>query len=119
MDVITLKSLQFTAGHGYYEEERNTGNRFEVDITALGDFRGSAEEDNLEHTFNYEMAAGVASDVFEGPSRKLIEKLCHTIGERLFQKAGNVTKLCVSVRKIHPPLPVKTDYAEITMEWKR
>lgn len=119
MDTITIKSLSFRGKHGYYDEERSAGNNFEVDVQVRGYFKKSIEDDNLSGTFNYELAESAAKEVFSGPSEKLIEKLCYKIGEILFRKAKNVEELKVTVRKLNPPLTVKTEYAEITMEWKR
>ncbi|MEX0823315.1 MAG: dihydroneopterin aldolase [Balneolaceae bacterium] len=119
MDRITLKSLTYTAGHGYYSREREEGNTFEVDVTAYGEFRPAAKNDDLSATFNYELVDEVAGSVMDGPSEKLIETLCEKIGSKLFDESKNVQKLRVSVRKLNPPIKTKAAYAEITLEWKR
>lgn len=119
MDRITLKSLQFHGKHGYYDRERKQGNQFEVDITAWGDFKQSAGEDNLRLTFNYLKAEEVARKVIEGKSRKLIETLCSHIGDQLFKDFSGLQKLQVSVRKLNPPIKTPAKYAEILMEWNR
>lgn len=119
MDTITIKALKFSGKHGYYDEERAAETDFEVDVTAAGNFKKSIGQDNLNQTFNYELAEQVSGEVINGPSEKLIEKLCFEIGERLFKRAGNVDKLSVTVRKMAPPLNTPAAYAEITMQWKR
>lgn len=119
MDRITLKSLTYTARHGYYSREREEGNTFEVDVTAFGEFRSAGKNDNLSATFNYERVDEVAGSVMNGPPEKLIETLCEKIGSKLFEMSENVQKLRVSVRKINPPIKTKAAYAEITLEWKR
>jgi len=119
LDTITIKGLKFQGKHGYYKRERETGNRFEVDVIARGNFKESIKNDDLTKTFNYELAEQVASDIFNGKSEKLIEKLCFQIGEELFEQSAHIKKLKVSVRKLNPPIKRDADYAEITMEWKR
>lgn len=119
MDIITLKSLTFHAKHGFYESERNKGNHFELDIIAEGDFKPAIKSDNLDLTFNYEWVDQVATEVFNGKPEKLIETLCFKIGEKIFNKSENITKLTVSVRKMNPPIQSPAKYAEITMKWKR
>lgn len=119
MDKITIKSLSFTAGHGYYEEERQKGNRFEVDITAYGNFKSAIENDDLSKTFNYETAAKITAEIFEGPSEKLIETLCSKIGTALFERETEICLLEVTVRKLSPPIQMKSEYAEIRMEWSK
>lgn len=119
LDTITLKGLQFSGKHGYYREEREKGNRFEVDVMARGKFKESIKQDDLTKTFNYETVEKIAGELFGGKSEKLIEKLCFEIGERIFEESEIVEELTVSVRKLHPPIQIKAEYAEITMEWKR
>lgn len=119
LDKITLKGLKFYGRHGYYEQERKSGNQFEIDVIASGNFKAAIKNDDLSKTFNYELVEKVAGAVFNGKSEKLIEKLCYQIGEDLFEQSANVKKLSVSVRKLHPPIQTDADYAEITMEWKR
>lgn len=119
MDKITIKSLSFAAGHGYYEEERQKGNRFEVDITAYGNFKAAIAEDDLTKTFDYQSAAKVVADVLEGPAEKLIETLCSKIGDTLFEMEPSVCHLEVTVRKLSPPIQVQSEYAEISMKWSK
>lgn len=119
MDKITIKSLKFHGFHGYYGHERKEGNDFEVDVTAQGLFRGAIQNNNLDDTFNYEWVEQVVNQILHGKQEKLIEALCFRIGERLFEKASNVRKLKVTVRKLNPPIKTPAAYAEITMKWNR
>lgn len=119
MDTITIKSLSFHAKHGYYQSERENGNTFEVDVFADGNFRDAAGGDNLSKTFDYEKAEQVISNIMNGSSEMLIETLCSKIGHELFIMFDILSSLKVSVRKLHPPLKTASEYAEITMRWKR
>ena len=119
MDTITLKSLSFHAKHGYYDEEREKGNRFEVDLVAEGHFRMAVGGKQLSATFDYEQAERVVQKIMTGESDYLIETLCSKIGDELFNRFSIVKKLRVSVRKLNPPLKTDARFAEITMEWKR
>lgn len=119
MDRLTLKGLSFRGLHGYYEEERQSGNNFEVDLVFSADLRRAGETDNLADTIDYQQASETVRSIMEGPSVKLIETLTKQIGDRLFEQLPNVQRLEVSVRKIHPPLDIKTEYSEIQMIWQR
>ena len=119
METITLKSLSYHAKHGYYEEERVRGNRFEVDLVARGHFRDAAGGTNLAGTFDYEQAEKAVCSIMKGRSEYLIETLCSEIGDVLFSRFTILQSLRVSVRKLNPPLETGAEYAEITMEWKR
>jgi len=119
LDTITIKSLSFPGNHGYYPEEREAGNAFEVDVIAEGEFKQAIRKNDLGKTFNYELAATCAKDVMSGPSELLIEALCYRIGEAVFEEAKSVKKLTVVVRKLQPPIETEAAYAEIKMTWKR
>lgn len=119
LDRITLKSLKIHGKHGYYPEERQNGNHFEIDITASGNFRKSIKTDNLAETFDYQVAEKIVQDVLNGPSEKLIESLCAKIGDRLFENFSAIQALTISLRKMNPPIATPAAYAEITMQWSR
>lgn len=111
--------MEFTGKHGYYDEERQEGNHFELDVIAKGDFKKSIKNDDLDQTFNYEIVKEVAQNVFNGPSEKLIETLCNRIGNEIFEQSAIIKELTISLRKLNPPIGVPAKYAEITMTWKR
>ncbi len=119
MDKITLKSIEYFAHHGYYDEERQRGNRFEVDITAKGNFSDAANGDELEKTFDYERAEKMVSDVMNGKSVKLIETICKRIGDDIFSADPSILELKVAIRKLSPPIKNPAQYSEIVMKWKR
>jgi len=120
LDQITIKALEYEAKHGYYEEERSNGNRFEVDITGYGSFTAAAAHDNdLDVTFNYERAESIASEIMRGESKKMIETLCYDIGGKIFEEFTILKQLKVSVRKLNPPIQTNAAYAEVTLKWQR
>lgn len=116
---LLLKGLTYRGLHGYYEEERQQGNDFEVDLVFELNLREAGRNDDLTKTLNYEEAEAIVRQVMEGPSRKLIETLVLNIGEQLFGQFSDVEHLEVSVRKLNPPLKANTNYSEVTMTWQR
>lgn len=119
MDTLTLKGLSFTANHGFYEEEREHGNDFEVDLVFQTNLRKAAQHDDLSLTIDYQKAETIVKEIMHGPSVKLIETLCHQIGNAIFKEFDSVAKLDVSVRKLNPPLQTNTNYSEVSMSWQR
>lgn len=119
MNRLTLKGLNFTAPHGYYEEERRDGNDFEVDLVFTADLREAGQTDDLGQTINYQKAEELVRSVMEGPSVKLIETLTLKIGESVFEAFPKLQKLEVAVRKLNPPLSTKCEYSEVRMTWQR
>ncbi|MDX1671209.1 MAG: dihydroneopterin aldolase [Balneolaceae bacterium] len=119
MEQLTLKGMAFEGKHGYYREEREKGNRFEVDLTFRLDLSVSASSDSLRDTLNYERAEEITREIMEGPSVKLIETLCGKIGDALFEAFAELESLEVRVRKLDPPLRSPVKYAEVTLQWPR
>lgn len=119
MDTLTLKGLSFTAKHGWYEEEREVGNRFEVDLVFYGDLLPPGKSGELEDTIDYQKAEAVVIEIMEGPSVKLIETLASRIGEALYEAFPAAEKVEVAVRKLSPPLRTETAYSEVRMTWPR
>lgn len=119
METLTLKGLHFHAPHGYYKEERNNGNDFEVDLIFSAHLREAGNADELAKTIDYQQAEHIVRSVMEGPSVKLIETLAKKIGDELFASFEQVHQLDVVVRKLNPPLQTKTEHSEICMTWQR
>ncbi len=118
MDKLTLKSMSFHALHGYFEEEKVTGNDFEVDLEFSLSLLEAALNDDLTKTIDYSKAREIVTKVMNGPSLHLIETLCYKIGEELF-KAFSPQNLQVKVRKLNPPMDGETLYSEVCMQWPR
>jgi dihydroneopterin aldolase len=119
MDSLTLKGLRFNALHGYYEEEREQGNDFEVDLEFGLNLRPAGETDDLSKTIDYQKAEMLVRKVMEGPSIKLIETLALRIGDSVFEQFAELHKLEVAVRKLSPPIDTQSKYSEVTMSWQR
>ncbi|NGP88992.1 dihydroneopterin aldolase [Fodinibius halophilus] len=119
METLTLKALSYRGFHGYYQEERDEGNDFEVDLTFKAPLRRAGESDELADTIDYQKAEEIVSSVMHGPSVKLIETLAKSIGDNLFESLPQVHELTVAVRKLAPPLDTETAHSEISMTWQR
>lgn len=119
MDKLVLKGLKYRGLHGYFKEERVTGNDFEVDLAFFFSLQKAGSSDDLSKTIDYSIAQEIVSNILTGESQHLIERLTYLIGEKLFEIFPDATKIEVSVRKMNPPLSIDSDYSEITMSWPR
>jgi dihydroneopterin aldolase len=118
VDVIRLKNMTFYAHHGYYEAERELGQKFEVDIEVNCDLRLAASTDDLEETVNYRAIFEIAKDTFENYKFKLIE----SVAEKIAAKVLNQTKVhnvLIRVRKPHVPLNGLLDHVEVEIYRER
>jgi dihydroneopterin aldolase len=103
MGVIELKGLSFKAYHGYYDEEREKGNQFLIDVLLEVDFTKAARADDLNHTIDYEGVYAVISHHMVIPSR-LLEHVVNNILEELKEKYPQANRIEVSLSKLNPPI---------------
>jgi dihydroneopterin aldolase len=78
---VSLEGMAFFARHGFYEEERTLGNRYEVDIAVETPLGNAATNDELAGTVNYEGLYRIVREEMETPS-KLLEHVAGRILER-------------------------------------
>lgn len=114
MGEISLEGISVFAHHGFYEEERNKGNNFTVDITIRTDFSEAARSDDISGTINYEKLYYIISREMAIPS-KLLEHVTNRIVERTLEEFNSIKFIKVSVTKDHPPLPGACKKAKITI----
>ncbi len=117
MTTIALEGMHFHAYHGFYEEEREIGNHFIVDVyvNVLANLGGTS--DDLGQTVNYETIYLICQAEMK-KSRQLLEKLAQSIGERIKGFFDQVQTVRVRVRKLNPPLGGRVDSAYVEIEIK-
>lgn len=100
---VALEGLQFHAYHGVYDHERNTGNKFEVDIIVETDFSQAAQHDELKGTVDYVTLFEIIKAEMQVPS-KLIETVAEKIIERVLAELPAVLQVELKVAKLNPPI---------------
>ncbi|WKN33194.1 dihydroneopterin aldolase [Porifericola rhodea] len=118
MGKIELQGLEFFAYHGFHEEERKIGNRYEVDIKVETDFDKAAADDMLKHTVDYGQLYNIIKEEME-QSTKLLERLAGRIAERVFKEISVVERLEVSISKLNPPLGGLCKKAKVSLHKSR
>ncbi len=112
MDKIRLKNITFYAHHGYYQAERELGQKFEVDIEITTDLSEPALEDDLKKTMDYRKIFQIAKETFEENEFHLIETIAERMATRILN-VNNVQAVRIWVRKPHVPLSGLLDYVEV------
>lgn len=100
--IVQLHGLRFFAKHGVYEEERSTGNEFEVNIS----LKVKAPKENvssLQQTVNYAEVYRLTKEIFLTPT-PLLETLAQEIARTIKQAFPSVKKISVQIIKRHPPI---------------
>jgi len=103
MGIIILEGLQFKAYHGYYQEEREKGNHFEVTLRVETDFSKASFDDELHGTVDYEDLYRIVSDEMQRPS-KLLENVVSRISERILEELQAVDAVEIELSKLNPPI---------------
>ena len=112
---VAIKGAEFHAYHGYYEEERKTGNTFIIDAEVeLKTF--DSNDDNIGDTVNYEKLFTVCASEMD-KTQKLLETVVFNIITRFKDEFSNVTGGKVKMEKLGPQLGGKVAKAVIEMEF--
>ena len=117
MSCLSLYGLEFIARHGYFDEEKQHGNRFEVDVSFYLKPSKAGETDDLHDTIDYSEAYKIIKSMMHGPSVNLIEYLASQIARKLYEEFDQAKKVEVSVKKLNPDLGGPCKYSEITLTW--
>ncbi|HID95940.1 MAG TPA: dihydroneopterin aldolase [Candidatus Latescibacteria bacterium] len=111
-DVLRLKGMRFHAYHGVLQEEKGSGQVFEVDLEMAVDLQRPAQTDRLEDTIDYAQLFELIKGIVTGERYNLIETLADRIAMRV-RKDFKVPKITVRVRKLSPPLDGELDHVEV------
>ena len=115
VDTLTLKNMRFFARHGLYPEERELGQRFEVDLVVKGDFSGAAAADDPRQLVDYTRLYEAVRDVVAGQSFSLVEALAEQIASSIGRSFAPID-LTLRVRKPDPPLDAHFDGIEVEIQ---
>jgi len=105
-DRIEIRDLRVLGVHGVLPEERDRAQPFAVDIVAWLDTTAAQQSDDLSDTVDYGAMARVAADVVAGRSYRLLEALAGRLASALLIVDPRLEAVEVTVRKLHPPLPL-------------
>ena len=106
--------MHFNGAHGFYEEEHQIGNAFEVDVFIATLTDGATNEDDLFQTINYEMVYHICLAELRKPT-KLIETVTKKIIDRLHKQFEQIEGARVKLKKLNPPLGGRVTCAAVEM----
>jgi dihydroneopterin aldolase len=118
MDRVFIEGMSFFARHGVLPAERETGQRFLVDVVLCLDFAAAGKADDLEHTVDYLAVYKEVERVVCGRSYRLLESLAEAVAEALL-KAFTVKEVGVRIKKPGAPLPGSFDSVGVEITRKK
>ncbi len=82
---IALEGIRFFAHHGYYEEERLSGQEFILDVYVTLQNGYDLSKDHIQETINYEGIYKLCTEVMEEP-KELLETVVFNLKEKMKEK---------------------------------
>ena len=99
---VELSHLRFFAFHGLYEEEKKTGNEFEVSVKVA--FKTPENIiSKLHDTVNYVRLHAIVSEMMQH-SEKLLETVAMKIAEKIHGEFLYASSAEIRIVKLHPPI---------------
>ena len=100
---IHLSGMEFYAHHGCFEEERQVGTHFKIDLVLEYDATQAAQHDDIDQAVNYQEVYLEVKEIMQHPVN-LLETLCQNILSMLKEKYSQVKHAEVTVHKLNPAL---------------
>ena len=116
---VFVEGMEFRGYHGVFEEERREGRRLKIDLEVEVDEEGSTKSDELEETLDYRRLAEIVTEVVEGPSRFLVEKLAGEIVATTLERHPSVCQATVRVRKKAPDVVGQPRWVGVELSRRR
>jgi dihydroneopterin aldolase len=118
MTEILLEGLEFYAHHGFYKEEQQLGNRFQVDIRISAQLDSASESDNLSQTIDY-VEVYKLIQIQMGHKFKLLETLASRIIQDIRTKFPTVSNIECTVSKFNPPISGLCRRVAVSQTWTK
>jgi dihydroneopterin aldolase len=112
MGKIRLNNMIFYAHHGYYQAERELGQKFQVDMELEFDFDSAIQSDDLKDTVNFEAVYQKVYHIFSSYKFTLLETLADRIAVEILQNFP-INSILIRVRKPNVPLNGFMDNVEV------
>jgi 7,8-dihydroneopterin aldolase/epimerase/oxygenase len=112
-DRIVLAGMAFQARHGVNDWEKQTAQRFEVDVELVLDVQPAGLDDDLTRTVDYRAVYAIVRQIVESTTYNLVEALGEAIAHEILAGQPLVDEVVVRVRKPDVRLDGPLDYAGV------
>lgn len=118
-DSIEIKGLFGFGYHGLFDDERENGQGFLVDLILNMDLLKVSQSDLIDDTINYSTVCDLVLAQIVGPPVTLIERLAGQIAELILRDYPKVQSARVTVHKPDAPVAAKVQDISVTIERTR
>jgi len=112
MGKIRLNNMIFYAHHGYYQAERELGQKFQVDMELECNFDKAIQSDDLKDAVNFESVYQKVHHIFSSYKFTLLETLADRIAIEILENFP-IDSVLIRVRKPNVPLNGFLDNVEV------
>jgi len=100
---LGVLGIHLTGRHGVYPEERECGNRFEIDVELECRTTDAIETDELADTIDYQEITDLVREINGRQPFNLIESFAGAIAGELLSRFPTISVAVVRVSKLFPP----------------
>ncbi len=118
MGKILLEGLEFFAYHGVYQEERENGQLFSIDLEIIADYSKACYSDKLEDAIDYVRIYELVKAEMEIPS-SLLENVAQRIIDSIRKNCDQIESIKVKITKLQPPISGKLKGVSIELEFSK
>ena len=109
---ISLENIRLYGYHGASENERELGQRFEIDVEIIADLSEAVVTDDMKKTVNYEKVYRLVESEVVNQKYHLLEAMADKIARDVLTEFGAL-EVVVRVRKPSVPIAGSIDHVEI------
>ena len=113
-----LRNIQLEGRHGFFDDERETPQPFEVDVELFLDLRPAGIDDDLEKTVDYGRVYEIVARIVETASFRLLEAIAEAIAAEILVQFP-LDEVGVTVRKPAVQLGGPLDHAAVEIRRRR
>ena len=118
MNKIRLNNVQIYAYHGLLPEEKQLGQKFQIDVELSADFNKACISDDIADTVNYERILEIINLTFKNFNKNLIESVANKIAEKILL-LDKVIDVLIKIRKPSVPINGICDSVEVIIFRKK
>ena len=113
MAKIRIVNMMFYGFHGFYEYEREQGQKFYIDVEIEMDDAKAIETDNIDDAVDSAAVYDIVGEAVKHQRYQLLISLSAHIGDKLLERYKNITAVMATIRKPSVPIAGPIDYIEV------
>ena len=116
---VRIHNMMFYGFHGYYEYEREQGQKFFFDVELTTNNDSMIDTDSINDGVSTARVYEIIKEVSENKRFHLLAALGGHIADKLLDKIAHVDEVMVKIRKPSVPISGPIDYVEVEVIRKR